>query len=106
MCYVNSGTSTIHKDSYFTHVIQNLSFREITLLGVLYDQDATLPFKSLSRKELQEESKLSTSTFKKTLYSLHSMKFIGIVSSDKPHTVFLTDYGEEAMYHILEEESD
>ena len=89
-------------DSYFLSIIDRLTFEEIDLLNHLTKKDSTNVLTSIKKKELQSESKMSDATFRKTLNRLEAMLFINTVTGNKEHSIYATEYGQEAIQVIYE----
>ena len=89
--------------NYFNCIVNNLKFEEILLLGILQDEDSTSPFKSMNRSDVYQKSNMTIANFRKTLNNLVSMNFISILSGNKNHKIFITQYGLMALKKSLEE---
>lgn len=89
-------------DRYFLSLTERLSLEEIEILNSLTSNEASNRFSARTKKEVQEESKLSEAKFRKILYRLEAMNFIEIVSGSKEHLMFVTEYGQNAIHSIYE----
>lgn len=84
-------------DSYLNHIISSLTIHDMNTLAVLEKLEATATFKSITKKMLIEETKLSEFKFRKTINRLEAIKFISVIKDGKTHRVCLTEYGELAL---------
>ncbi|MCA1233343.1 hypothetical protein LBW83_17170 [Bacillus velezensis] len=91
-------------DTYFDSVIDNLTRNDLYILGLLSDEGVDLKFKSIRKKTIQEKTQLTDATFRKSIDRLEALQFINIVKNSKEHTVFITQYGQEALRYQLEGE--
>lgn len=93
-----------HMDTYFASVIDNLTRNDLYILGLLSDEGADLKFKSIRKKTIQAKTQLTDATFRKSIDRLEALQFINIVKNSKEHTIFITQYGQEALRYQLEGE--
>ncbi|MCA1025693.1 hypothetical protein LCM23_06285 [Cytobacillus kochii] len=91
--------------NYFNSIVQSLTITDLKILGILHDQNIDVKFKAVKKKKLKEESLLSESNFRKSLYRLDAMQFIELVTGEKDHRVFISDIGKEALRISLSEEA-
>lgn len=91
-------------ESYFHHIVSKLSYDEMSVLGYLSDNLADAMFKSIKKKDVQNEINLSTANFRKALYRLEANRFIEINSNSKEHRLFITEFGQLALNEQLQEE--
>ncbi|WP_137743275.1 hypothetical protein [Robertmurraya siralis] len=92
-------------DSYFEEIVNSLSIEDLSLLGLLHDNDAEIKFKAIKKKDLQEQSNLSEANFRKSIYRLEIAKLIEIVTGQKEHKVFITNFGQKALNISLSKEA-
>lgn len=93
-----------YMDTYFDSVIDNLTRNDLYILGLLSDEGADLKFKSIRKKTIQAKTQLTDATFRKSIDRLEALQFINIVKNSKEHTIFITQYGQEALSYQLEGE--
>jgi predicted transcriptional regulator len=91
---------------YFDYIIKQLSIDEVSVLGILKDQDATAAFKSVRKSKLHVSSKMTLATFRKTIEKLKATRLIDVVTARKEHKVYLTSYGSKALETLLKEVPD
>lgn len=91
-------------NEYFSHVVNRLKIHDISLIGKLYDKDATNHFKALSKKTLIEELEISEANLRKIIYRLEALDFIQAVTGDKTHKIFITELGVLALENSLQGE--
>ncbi|WP_299831288.1 hypothetical protein [uncultured Metabacillus sp.] len=91
-------------NDYFSYILSNLSLNELSVLGILSDNQANLVFKSMKKKTIQDLSQLSTAKFRKSLDRLEANRFIEIVTNEKEHKIYITEYGQIALNQSLKEE--
>ena len=91
-------------NNYFESVVESLTIDDLRVLGVLSDNEAEVKFKAITKKMLNEMSKLSTANFRKSIYRLEIAKFINIVIGQKDHRVYITEFGQRALFTSLSEE--
>ncbi len=89
-------------DIYFTTLIDRLTINEIELLNFLTSNEATNRFSATTKKHLLIESKLSEAKFRKSINRLEALNFIEIVSGNREHLIFVTEYGQNAIQFIYE----
>jgi RIO-like serine/threonine protein kinase len=92
------------EDNYFEHIVNNLKLDDFGVLGRLYDNDATIPFKAMSKKTVIEQTKMSEANLRKTLYRLEAVDFVRAVTGCKEHKIYLTGYGLLAMQETFQDE--
>lgn len=90
-------------EQYFYDVVSSLSIEDMNVLGVLYDNDATATFKSMMTTQVSEGSGLSEATYRKIIYRLIGNKFIQVVTLKRQHSMFITQYGIQALKTSLKE---
>ena len=88
---------------YFSFIINHLTFEEVTILGILRDEDATAAFKSMKRSQVAKEAAFTEAVFRKVIGKLAATHFISTVIAGKEHRVYLTDYGQAALDYSLRE---
>lgn len=81
------------QDDYFKHIINRLKLDDISILGKLYDEDATAPFKAMSKRTLIDKLELTEANLRKTIYRLEAVDFVQAVTGNKEHKLYITDYG-------------
>ncbi|MGG3890352.1 hypothetical protein [Metabacillus fastidiosus] len=91
-------------NNYFEEVTSNLSFTDLSILGHLADHEANTLFKSIKKKVVQDVLKLTEANLRKSLYRLQALKFIVIETSEKEHSVYITNFGQQALYISFSEE--
>lgn len=90
------------KNDYLEHIIRQLTIEEIAILGILHENDATAAFKSIRRTTVFTESELTEANFRKTIGKLTATCLIEMVTGNKEHKMYLTDYGQLALQKSLE----
>ena len=88
---------------YFDYIIKQLSIDEVSVLGILKDQDATAAFKSMRKSSLHEFSNMTLATFRKTIEKLKATSLIALVTARKEHKVYLTSFGLRALEILMKE---
>lgn len=89
----------------FNDLVSNLTIDDMVVLGYLSDEKIDTVYKSIRKKLIKEETKMTTATFNRVLLRLEAIKFIGVDKSSKEHKVYITEYGEKALkYQIQKEE--
>lgn len=89
---------------YFSLIVSSLPINDLKVLGVLSDSRADAVFKSMKRKDLQEQVVLTDALFRKSLERLEANQFIQLVTKEKEYKVFITPYGLLALNESLREE--
>lgn len=87
---------------YFNHVASRLSIDEISLLAILTDEDCTVPFKALRKKEVYVRSGLTEANFRKVINRLDAISFIETVTGSKEHKYYITNFGLMAVNQSVE----
>jgi RIO-like serine/threonine protein kinase len=87
---------------YFSEIIDGLKQEDLLILNELYTNESTCNYKSITKQTLSESITLSTAIYRKTLGRLETLKLINITTGSKNHSVYLTDYGMEAINLITE----
>jgi predicted transcriptional regulator len=87
---------------YFEHVIKSVTLEDSNVLGILYEQDATAKVKAMIGKNVLKQSGLSEAKFRKVIGRLEALTFVNINSDYKEHSIFITDYGLQALNRILD----
>ena len=87
---------------YFKHVIKQLEFEDVRILGYLLDNDATAAFKAVKRSDVSKASEMAEATFRKTISKLIATHLIKTVTGGKEHKIYLTVYGDQAIRESLE----
>lgn len=90
-------------DNYFSYVVSNLAFEEVSILGILIDKDSTAPFKSITRESLLNSSGLTLARFRKVINNLTSSHLVEVVTGGKEHRMYITEYGMKAIQESLKE---
>lgn len=90
--------------SYFDYISSKLTLDEMLILGYLNDKQANTAFKSVKRKQILEEIKLTMSRFRNALLKLDASGFIETVTGTKEHRIYVTEYGQMALSKQLQEE--
>lgn len=85
---------------YFKQIISQLTCEDISVLGILSEQDATAAYKAIRRSELFEASELSEANFRKTLLKLQATFFIEVTTTSKESKIYLTVYGQQAQKNV------
>lgn len=91
-------------DQYFYDVVDSLSMEEMSVLGILYDNQATVTFKSMNTTDVAGRCSLSDATYRKIMYRLSGNRFIELVKMKRQHSMYITHYGIEALRKSLNEE--
>ena len=92
------------EDGYFEHIVTRLKIDDIALLAKLFDEDATVPFKAMSKKTLIDNLDISEANLRKTIYRLEAVDFVSAVTGTKEHKLYITDFGKLAIQEQFEEE--
>lgn len=88
-------------EQYFAAVVETLSIEDSTILGILHDDDANSKVKAIKVNDLWQKSGLSEAKFRKVMDRLTALRFIVFVKDYKEHSIFISDYGVEALESIL-----
>ena len=88
--------------NYFSEIIDGLKQEDLLILNELYTNESTCSYKSITKQTLAQSVELSTAIFRKILGRLETLKLINITTGSKNHSVYLTDYGMEAINLITE----
>lgn len=88
-------------EQYFKDVVSELSIDDMQLLSFLYDNDATLSFKAIRNNDAANKCGFSEATFRKVMYRLIASKFVGNVTMQRSHSIFITQYGIAAIKKSL-----
>jgi hypothetical protein len=91
-------------DNYFDHIVNRLRLDDIGMLAKLFDEDATVPFKAMSKKTILEELKISEANLRKTIYRLEAVDFVQAVTGIKEHKIYITELGALAIQEQFKEE--
>ena len=89
---------------YFQQITSKLTFDEMVVLGYLSDKQANVVFKSVKKKDILDDTQLTTSKLRTSLIRLEANNLIEIVSNSKEHRVYITEYGQLALNEHLKEE--
>ena len=89
-------------DAYKQAIISKLTLDDVLLLGVLYENDATMTHKAMRKKSILEKSSLTDAKYKKSLYRLSGSCLIEAVSGITDQRLFLTSEGYKATEIKLE----
>ncbi|WP_165571653.1 hypothetical protein, partial [Cytobacillus praedii] len=89
---------------YFCEIVSSLSIDDLSILGVLNDNEAEIKFKAIPKVIVLEESKLTDANFRKSLYRLEIAKFIEIIKDHKSHSLIITPFGQKALFTSLSKE--
>ncbi|GAB6989446.1 hypothetical protein [Paenibacillus pini] len=84
-------------DDYFEYVASHLTIDDMKVLGYLLDNDATAGFKAIKNSEVMSSTGLTEGTFRRIIYRLSANKFIEIVTLQKMHTLYISDFGSVAI---------
>jgi hypothetical protein len=90
-------------EQYFENVVSGLTYEDINLLSILYDQDATIAFKSIRSKEVSQITGYTEAVFRRILYRLSGSKLIGVIPLNKQSGIYITSFGVEAISKSLKE---
>lgn len=90
--------------NYFDHIISKLTINDMSILGVLADNQANVAFKAMRKKDVFDQLKMSEANFRKSLYRLEANQFIEVDTVDREHKLYITEYGQIALNQSLEEE--
>lgn len=91
-------------DNYFAEILSSLSHDDLKILGILNDEEANLKFKAIKKKTVGDISDLTEANFRKAIYRLEAIKFINVVTGQKEHKLFITDFGQRALFESLSKE--
>jgi RIO-like serine/threonine protein kinase len=84
-------------EQYFDDIVNNLTIDEMTILGILYSNEANAAFKATRKEHLQKDSELTEAKFRKSIQRLDAIKFIDISTLNKEYRYFITSYGHQAV---------
>lgn len=90
---------------YFDHVVESLNIDDISVLGILADNDATAKFKAMRKKDVFSRSGLTEAKYRKVLHRLDALNFIEVVIGGKEHKFYINDFGLFAIEKSLEDVS-
>ncbi len=93
-------------NNYFPYIISKLTIDDMTILGILSDQQANAVFKSVKKRDVLKKASLSEANFRKSTYRLEANGFIEIVKTDREHKIYITEFGQIALNESLNEEED
>jgi hypothetical protein len=82
---------------YFEAVCDSLTFEDINLLSILYDNDANAAFKSMKLKDVLHRTGYTESVFRRVMYRLNGGMLIDAVQSNKALGLYLTQFGSQAL---------
>jgi DNA-binding MarR family transcriptional regulator len=91
-------------NNYFEKIIDHLNIDDMSVLGVLYDKEATSKFKSLTANEIMDVSGITNFKFKKAITRLEALKFIEISTDSKVKAFYINEFGSYAVNKTLEGE--
>jgi DNA-binding MarR family transcriptional regulator len=89
-------------NSYLDEIADSLTINDLSVLGVLTDHKVDAKFKSMKKSRLRELSKLSIADFRKVVHRLEIAKFLEVVTGQKEHRIFITEFGRYAIEKSLE----
>lgn len=92
-------------DNYFLSVVEKLELNELELLNTLTRSESTNRFSAVTKKCLFEKMNQTEAKFRKVLYRLEAMNLIEVVAGNKEHSIFVTEYGQNAI-HLIHERSN
>jgi predicted transcriptional regulator len=90
-------------EQYFHDVVSSLSMDEMRVLGILFDNEATVTFKAMATNSVVEQGGLSEALYRKIMYRLSANKLIQVVPVKRQHSMIITQYGIEALKNSLKE---
>lgn len=82
---------------YFKDVASSLTMDDFRVLAALYDQDAVSGFSAMKNSDILLATKLSEATYRRIVYRLSANKFVEIVTRQKMHMLYITQYGVNAI---------
>jgi hypothetical protein len=86
---------------YFQQIVNRLTLDDLQVLTHLQDNEATATFKALKNQKLFELSSLSEAKYRKTIAKLASILFVETDSSEREHSLYITQYGLSAIRKSL-----
>lgn len=89
-------------EEYFHHILKSLTIEDVSILGILYDEDANSKVKAIKSPLLYGRSDTSEAKYRKVIGRLTSLNFIEINSDYKEHSLFITEYGKKALELTIE----
>jgi predicted transcriptional regulator len=89
---------------YFDYVVNRMDIDELSVLGILFDNEATVVFKAIPGKDIMGMANLSKSKFYRLLNRLSSAGFVECSKGLNYSKIYLTQYGVEALEKSLEGE--
>lgn len=88
--------------SYFDTITSKLTLDDMNVLGILYDNDATAKFKSMTNKNVIEQTQLTHAKYRKAINRLDALHFIETVIGGKEHGLYVSEFGIAAINKNLE----
>lgn len=92
----------MNQDNYFNYIVSRLTLDDMNVLGILSDNEANATFKAMWKKEVFEISGLTEANFRKVIYRLEAINFLGVVTGKKEHMYYITTFGVTAISKSLE----
>lgn len=89
-------------DQYFSDVVHSLTLEDISILGILHDQEATSKQKSIKTTTILKMSDSTEAKFRKSTDRLTALQFVISNKDYKEHGLFISEYGVQALKNILE----
>ncbi|WP_080845580.1 hypothetical protein [Cytobacillus gottheilii] len=89
-------------DKYFNAIVDGLNLQDIEVLNVLTSTRATSLLSAITRKEVNDKVSYSEAIFRKTLQRLEAIKFVNVVTGNKEHSIYATEFGQNAINLIAE----
>lgn len=90
------GGMNIMQD-YFQHVANSLTHDDMKVLGILFDNEATAGFKAMKNADVLPATQLSEATYRRVVYRLSANKFVEIITQQKMHMLYITEFGMNAI---------
>lgn len=88
---------------YFQTVVSDLTIEDLTVLGILHDNEATSNFKSLKYQKVIDLSNLTKAKFYKTIHRLTANKLIETIAG-REYQMYITNFGILALEKSLNKE--
>lgn len=83
--------------NYFQEVISSLTYNDMKVLGILFDNEADASFKAMKNTDILERTKLTEANYRKIIYRLVASKFIEVINHQKNKNIYITDFGVQAL---------
>jgi hypothetical protein len=86
-----------YMQDYFQHVANSLTHDDMKVLAILMDNEANAGFKAMKNADVLPATQLSEATYRRIIYRLSANKFVEIVTQQKMHMLYITEFGMNAI---------